>query len=331
MKKILLLLTLVVCFMKPAYAQEGVAENFTTHKVEMGETVLLISKKYKITPGDIYEYNKDAVNGISGNSVLRIPLHRQLVITGKTANDDKDRTTIARAQAPAPKAIVKESAPVVVATPQPEPIVTASEVVTTSAGIITNNETKVIEHEVKKGETLSELANKYNTTIANITKENAARLKHGLQAGQNLTITAKPVIIDESIIVHDVVSGETLIGLARTFNTTIDAIAGDNERILKRGLQTGQKLKIKPGTDYNKAAAPLPAEAIATTVIQDTPAANSISERALIEHKVQSGETLTGLARKYDTTIQKITEDNKTRLKNGLQAGQVLNINKAIN
>jgi len=328
MKKILLLLILVVCFMKPAYAQEGVAENFTTHKVEMGETVLLISKKYKITPGDIYEYNKDAVNGISNNSILRIPLHRQLVITGKTVNDDKDRTVVAKAQTTAPKAVVKEQ-PVVI---QPLPIVTAQEVATTSANTTVNNEGKVVDHEVKKGETLSELADKYNTTIADITKENAAKLKHGLQAGQNLTITAKPAVIDNSIIIHDVVSGETLIGLSRTFNTTIDAITADNERILKRGLQIGQKLKIKPGTDYSRNTSALTAtDAIATTATQSASTGNSIGEMASIEHKVQSGETLTGLARKYDTTIQKITEDNKSRLRNGLQAGQVLSINKSIN
>jgi hypothetical protein len=31
----------------------------------MGETVLVIAKKYKITPGDIYDYNPDAIQGLS--------------------------------------------------------------------------------------------------------------------------------------------------------------------------------------------------------------------------------------------------------------------------
>ena len=44
-----------------------------THTVAMGETVMLIAKKYHIAPIDIYKLNPDAVNGISYNTVLQIP------------------------------------------------------------------------------------------------------------------------------------------------------------------------------------------------------------------------------------------------------------------
>lgn len=45
----------------------------TTHKVEMGETVMMIAKKYHITPKDIYTLNPDATEGITYNSVLLLP------------------------------------------------------------------------------------------------------------------------------------------------------------------------------------------------------------------------------------------------------------------
>jgi hypothetical protein len=46
------------------------------HKVELGETVLMICKKYVVLPNDFYKYNKEAIHGIRPNEVLRIPLHK---------------------------------------------------------------------------------------------------------------------------------------------------------------------------------------------------------------------------------------------------------------
>jgi cytochrome c556 len=52
-------------------------EEFVNHTVEMGETVMLISKKYKVKPQDIYEYNPEAAQGVGASAVLQIPMHRK--------------------------------------------------------------------------------------------------------------------------------------------------------------------------------------------------------------------------------------------------------------
>jgi LysM repeat protein len=321
MKKLVLLFALIVCFLESAKAQDVVSENFTSHKVEMGETVLLISKKYKITPRDIYDYNQDAVNGVSYNAMLRIPLHRQIVITGKSTDDNKGDAVL-RVQPTSKKPAEKDK----LDSFQPKTEAVVVEVAQKETASLTNDDTGVVEHEVAKGETLIGLAEQYNTTVAEITRQNAVKLKHGLQAGQTLFIAAKLVIKDELVIEHEVLSGETLIGLARTYRCTVADITNTNERLLKRGLQAGQKLKIKAGVDnIDTIMLPVATTAINNLVESDT-AGNSISEKANVEHRVQSGETLTGLAKKYNTTIEKITENNKKHLRNGLQAGQVINI-----
>ena len=51
-------------------------EELVNHKVAMGETIALISKKYKVKPSDIYEYNPEATQGVTQNVVLHIPIHR---------------------------------------------------------------------------------------------------------------------------------------------------------------------------------------------------------------------------------------------------------------
>ena len=51
-------------------------EELVSHKVAMGETIALISKKYKVKPADIYEYNPDATQGVTQNAIIYIPIHR---------------------------------------------------------------------------------------------------------------------------------------------------------------------------------------------------------------------------------------------------------------
>lgn len=68
-----------------------------THKVQMGETVMMIAKKYHITPKDIYTLNPDATEGISYNTVLLLPADKirhkpvskkQPVISGYASSSD---------------------------------------------------------------------------------------------------------------------------------------------------------------------------------------------------------------------------------------------------
>lgn len=49
------------------------AQNYTTHRVQEGETIEGIAKRYYVTPFDIYGLNPDAKKGLKVNSVLIIP------------------------------------------------------------------------------------------------------------------------------------------------------------------------------------------------------------------------------------------------------------------
>lgn len=49
------------------------AQNYRTHKVKEGETVISIAKQYNVTPFDLYKLNPDAKDGIDVNSILIIP------------------------------------------------------------------------------------------------------------------------------------------------------------------------------------------------------------------------------------------------------------------
>lgn len=49
------------------------AQNYKTHKIEVGETIENIAKKYLVTPFDIYALNPDAKDNFTPNTVLIIP------------------------------------------------------------------------------------------------------------------------------------------------------------------------------------------------------------------------------------------------------------------
>ena len=93
-KKILMLGMVMVCTYFNAAAQTENAEaekeeTIVSHKVEMGETVMLIAKKYRITPDEIYDLNPEAVHGISYNTVLQIPADKRYAAKDKAKKTNR--------------------------------------------------------------------------------------------------------------------------------------------------------------------------------------------------------------------------------------------------
>ena len=76
MKRIITLFIIMFLATGHVSAQERENEEFViNHTVELGETVLMICKKYVVLPADFYKYNKESIHGIKQGEVLRIPLH----------------------------------------------------------------------------------------------------------------------------------------------------------------------------------------------------------------------------------------------------------------
>lgn len=82
MKYIVILFFSLALLSTSAYAQE-----LKKHKVEKGETVVAIAKKYKVTPYDIYKLNPDSKNGIKENTILLIPGESKISATKITEKE----------------------------------------------------------------------------------------------------------------------------------------------------------------------------------------------------------------------------------------------------
>lgn len=158
-------------------------------------------------------------------------------------------------------------------------------------GLITNT------YVVQKGDTLYSIANKLGTTVSELKKENNLT-SNTLQIGEILRIPTKEIYEEEENI-YIVKKGDSLYSIANKYNTTVDELKRINN-LTSNILSIGQILK-------------LPSDK----------ASDVENEENTISYTVQKGDSLYSIARKYDTTIDRIKDLNNLTT-NLLSIGQVL-------
>lgn len=176
---------------------------------------------------------------------------------------------------------------------------------------------------VRPGDTLTALARRYRLTVEQLAAFNHLPDANRIYAGQRLLLQAPaaassttPVVKPAGRrVVHVVEPGEHLTGIARRYGTTIEAIVAANAIANASYIRTGQRLVIPGLAD---AAPRRPAAATAS------PAAPKPA--AFRTHRVASGEHLTGIARRYGTTVEAIVAANAIANARYIRAGQVLRI-----
>ena len=146
---------------------------------------------------------------------------------------------------------------------------------------------------VKKGDSLYAIANKYNTTVDELKKINNLTSTN-LSIGQILKLPAK-----ESTNTYIVQPGDTLYRIATQNNTTVAAIKELNN--LKDNMLTIGQILLIPPTEIIK---------IPTTSTT---------------YSVKAGDTLYSIAKKYNTSVDKIKQLNNL-LNDSLSIGQNLKL-----
>lgn len=143
-------------------------------------------------------------------------------------------------------------------------------------------------YEVKKGDSLYSIAQQFNTTVDALKELNNLG-SNNLSVGQQLLIPE----INNSNDYYVVKSGDTLYSIAKKNNTTVDELIDLND-LNSLNLSIGQKLKIPK---------------ISSNDIDDS------------YYIVKSGDTLYGIAQKYQTTVSELQNINNLK-SNLLTIGQ---------
>ena len=107
---------------------------------------------------------------------------------------------------------------------------------------------------------------------------------------------------------HVVEPGNTLYGISRLYEVTIDQIQVSNPESLKEGLKVNQTLLIPVTSENKKDLAPVK------------------QNGNFLDYTVQPSETLYAISRRYDVKMEVILEANPIISAEGLKAGDVIQI-----
>lgn len=184
---------------------------------------------------------------------------------------------------------------------------------------LTNTSTQVnnansVTYTVSAGDTLSAIAQRYNTTVSTIRSHNdltsnTIRIGQPLQIPRQTTEASTTTTTTEasttttnltvnSTAVHVVVPGDSLSAIAVKYNTTVESLRSSNS-LSSHVIRIGQQLQV-PSTN------------------------NAVS--GAITHTVRQGESINTIASQYNLSSLSILEANNLQTPNLIQPGQELTI-----
>ena len=294
-------------------AANKVEANPISYKVKRGETLSSISKKYNITEEELKASNNLKSNTLRSGQNLQIaqvatpasavPSNKAeleaksvsyKVKKGETLSSISKKYHITEDELKAMNNLKSSAIRFGQELKVNQPLEVAS---VNNGSKNTKADPVVATYKVKKGETLSDIAEKNNVSVADIKSLNNLH-SSSIRPGQQLQLVSKDVQPEqeaiaktEKTIVHKVESGESLYLIAKKYNVAIDE--------LKR-LNNLDGAKLKPGQSLS----------INTLVESSNSTAEKKTVKPKITHKVKSGESFYSLAKKYGCSVNDIKEWN---------------------
>ena len=158
--------------------------------------------------------------------------------------------------------------------------------------------TNTMEITIQWGDTLSELAIQYHTTVAELVRLNDIQNPNLIYAGETLIVPSANEQTGQSQV-YTVKRGDTLSEIAMKYGTTVLAIAQDNNISNVNLIYPGQRLVIRDTCRYD------------------------CGHRI---YTVKPGDSLWTIARRYNTTIANIVRLNRIQNPRLIYPGQIFRI-----
>ncbi|MET0262231.1 MAG: LysM peptidoglycan-binding domain-containing protein [Rariglobus sp.] len=134
------------------------------------------------------------------------------------------------------------------------------------------------------------------------------------------TAVNEPVAAAPADASYTVVKGDNLWTIAKKHNVTVKQITAANNMRSDSTLKLGQKLTI-PGKTATTSTS-----ATTSSTTSQTSAAPAATSTSTVSHTVKSGETLGGIAKKYQVKVGEIATANNIADPTKLRVGQTLKI-----
>lgn len=189
-----------------------------------------------------------------------------------------------------------------------------------SSSTTTNTEASAASYTVKSGDTLSGIANQYNTTVNQIVSLNQLSNPNLIYVGQVLKLKNSQTTNSSSssssstaattVGTYTVKAGDTLSAIASRYSTSSSTLASLNSLSNPNLIYVGQVLKVSSN---------------ASTSSSTGSSANSTVTTAA-SYTVKAGDTLSAIAAKYGTTYQALASANSISNPNDIYVGQVIKV-----
>ena len=158
-----------------------------------------------------------------------------------------------------------------------------------------NDETNTITITIQRGDTLSQIARRYHTTVAELVRLNGIANPNLIYAGEKLVV---PQNTGEEVYI--VKKGDTLSKIAIQYHTTVSALVNYNGIPNKNLIYIGQKIRI--------------------------PSARQENDMSHTIYEVRRGDTLWSISRRYGVSIAEIVRRNRIANPNLIYVGEKLRI-----
>ena len=174
-----------------------------------------------------------------------------------------------------------------------------------------NINTETIEYVVKKGDTLSQIAQRYGTTVQELVQINNIQNPNLIFPGQILKILTNSTINGSETrgtgdIIYTVQRGNTLSQIARAYGVSVQHIVEINNIQNPNLIFPGQKLRITDSTNQTL----------------NTYVPNNNANKYIVKR----GDSLWRISRRYGVSVAYLVRINKIKNPNLIFPGQVINV-----
>lgn len=189
---------------------------------------------------------------------------------------------------------------------------------------------KIIRHSIKKGETLSSLAQKYDvkqSKIIDLNPSSTKKLKINFillipTTSKQIDVSQNTIIVKNANQLHEVQAKETLYGIAKQYNISVNDIMSRNPS-LSSELKIGQKINLPDNSISIKNSSIISEN---SEVIELEISNNNNRKSGFFTREVLPKETKYSLTKQYGITIKEFDEINPNLGTKLIRVGQLVNI-----
>lgn len=278
----------IVFFSLALFTTSAYAQNLKKHKVEKGETVATIAKKYQITPYDIYRLNPDAKNGLKLDSILLIPTSPVKPLPANTPVQEKP-TKVANSMH---TVLAKET------------LFSIAKKYGVTVADLEKANVEALKGGLKTGQEL------------------VIPIKGSGVAAQAKTAEKQEAKKNEpSYLFYTVAAGDTKYGIAKKYGMTLQLLEELNPEV-KDTLPMGFKLKLAKNAVIAEAEKPETAKEAAATSANVVKAPQGVNDL----YTVKSKETIYSISKDNNISEEQLIALNPELKEGGLKEGMLLHL-----